>query len=272
MSALGGTPLPTTAPRPDLLTPAALADRHGWRTVLAVGAHPDDLDFGAAATLAGFAAAGLRVVQCVVTDGDAGGFDSDGPEAMTARRHAEQRAAAAAIGVEEVHFLGERDGHLEPDHRVRSKLVALMRTVRPDVVLSTHPERDWDRMQAAHPDHLACGEAVVRAVYPAVENPYAYPELAAAGLEAFRIRHLLLYTAPAARRNTAVDVTGLEDLKLRALDAHLSQHPDVEGMRRHVRALMADGHRLAAGPDAPAGSAELFHLVTVNGPGTIAGF
>ena len=118
-----------------LTTPAALAAHHGWRRVLAVGAHPDDLDFGAAATLAGFRAAGLHIELCIVTDGDAGGFDSEGPEAMTARRHAEQRAAAAVVGAAEVHFLGERDGHLEPDHGVRRKLVALMRRVRPDVVL-----------------------------------------------------------------------------------------------------------------------------------------
>ena len=87
-------------------------------------AHPDDLDFGAAATLAGFRAAGLHIELCIVTDGDAGGFDSEGAEAMTARRHAEQRAAAAVVGAAEVHFLGERDGHLEPDHGVRRKLVA----------------------------------------------------------------------------------------------------------------------------------------------------
>ncbi|MDO4239959.1 PIG-L deacetylase family protein [Micrococcus sp.] len=253
-------------------TPAALAAEHGWGTVLAFGAHPDDLDFGAAATLAGLAEAGARVELCVVTDGDAGGFDSDGPEAMTARRHAEQRAAAATVGAAEVHFLGERDGHLEPTHAVRRRMVELMRRVRPDVVLSPHPERDWESMQAAHPDHLACGEAVVRAAYPAVENPYAYPELAEAGLAAFRIRHLLLYAAPAARRNLAVDVTGLEDRKIRALDAHVSQHPDAEGMRAAVRAMMRERHRAAAGPDAPQGSAEAFHLVTVNGPGTIAGF
>ncbi|CAM3592327.1 LmbE family N-acetylglucosaminyl deacetylase [Micrococcus flavus] len=255
-----------------LSMPAALAAEHGWRTVLAFGAHPDDLDFGAAATLAGFAAAGLRVELCVVTDGDAGGFDSDGPEAMTARRHAEQRAAAATVGAAEVHFLGERDGHLEPGHDVRRRIVGLMRRVRPDVVLSPHPERDWESMQAAHPDHLACGEAVVRAAYPAVENPYAYPELAAAGLPAFRIRHLMLYAAPAARRNLAVDVSGLEDLKIRALDAHVSQHPDAQGMRSAVRAMMRERHRTAAGSGAPEGSAEAFHLVTVNGEGTIAGF
>ncbi|WP_295017521.1 PIG-L deacetylase family protein [uncultured Micrococcus sp.] len=253
-------------------TPAALAAEHGWRTVLAFGAHPDDLDFGAAATLAGFAAAGLRVELCVVTDGDAGGFDSDGPEAMTARRHAEQRAAAATVGAAEVHFLGERDGHLEPTHEVRRRIVELMRRVRPDVVLSPHPERDWESMQAAHPDHLACGEAVVRAAYPAVENPYAYPELAAGGLAAFRIRHLMLYAAPAARRNLAVDVSGLEDLKIRALDAHVSQHPDAEAMRSAVRAMLRQRHLTAAGPGAPEGSAEAFHLVTVNGEGTIAGF
>ena len=84
-----------------LTTPAELAAHHGWRRVLAVGAHPDDLDFGAAATLAGFSAAGLHIELCIVTDGDAGGFDSEGPEAMTARRHGEQRAAAAVVGAAE---------------------------------------------------------------------------------------------------------------------------------------------------------------------------
>ena len=254
-----------------LLTPADLAARHGWRTALAVGAHPDDLDFGAAATLAGLTAAGVRVVQCIVTDGDAGGFDSEGPEAMTARRHAEQRAAAAVLGIDQVRFLGERDGFLEPNHRVQKALVRVMRQVRPDVVLSLHPERDWERMQRSHPDHLACGEAVVRAAYPAVENPYAYPELLRdEGLEAFRIRHLLLYAAPRARVDTAVDVTGLEEAKIRALDAHLSQHPDVEGMRSFVRRQMRDEFALAGGRGD--GSAESFHLVEVNGADTIAGF
>lgn len=261
--ALGAVPPPT---------PAALAAEHGWRTVLAFGAHPDDLDFGCAATLAGLAAAGLRVELCVVTDGDAGGFDSEGPEAMTARRHAEQRAAARVVGAAEVHFLGERDGFLEPTDDVRRRIVELMRSVRPDVVLCPHPERDWASMQASHPDHLACGEAVVRAAYPAVENPYAYPELAAAGLAAHRIRHLMLYTAPAGRRNLTVDVTGLEDTKLRALEAHVSQHPDAPAMRQAVRAKLASRHREAAGPDAPAGAGEAFHLVMVNGEGVIAGF
>ncbi|MDY6055882.1 PIG-L deacetylase family protein [Micrococcus sp.] len=253
-------------------TAAQLAAEFGWRRVLAVGAHPDDLDFGAAATLAGLAEAGAHVELCVVTDGDAGGFDSAGPAAMTARRRQEQREAARSLGAAEVHFLGERDGHLEPDHRVRRALVALMRRVRPDVVLAPHPERDWESMQASHPDHLACGEAVVRAAYPAVENPYAYPELAEQGLEAFRIRHLLLYAAPAARRTLAVDVGGWEERKIAALNAHLSQHPDVPGMHRAVRALMARRHREAAGPGAPTGSAEAFHLVTVNHEATFAGF
>ncbi|MDO5634221.1 MAG: PIG-L deacetylase family protein [Micrococcus sp.] len=265
-----------TTPR----TAAALAAHRSWRTVLAFGAHPDDLDFGAAATLAGLAAAGCHVVQCVVTDGDAGGFDSEGPAAMTARRHAEQRAAAAALGVAEVRFLGERDGYLEPTHAVREKIVAVMREVRPDVVVSTHPERDYSRLQRAHPDHLACGEAVVSAAYPAVENPYAYPDLAARGLEAFRVRDLLLYGGPAARENLAVDVTGWVETKLEALMAHVSQHPDVARMQDFVRQQLAATHArfsadeagdsLSAPPTELA--AEAFHLVEVNAPDTIAGF
>jgi LmbE family N-acetylglucosaminyl deacetylase len=238
--------------------------------VLCFAAHPDDIDFGAAGTIAAWTAAGVEVSYCIMTDGDAGGFDPEQREKIVRLRNEEQQRAAALVGVTDIHYLHQRDGYLEPSHEVMREVVRLIRELRPDVVLSLHPERNWKRIQKSHPDHLAAGEAVTRAVYPALENPFAYPELAAAGLEAYKLPWLWLYAGPEERENHFVDVTDEVDSKLAAIHIHVSQHPDVEAMERTVRGLLLDTGRragLAAGR-----SAEAFHVVMVNGPGTIAGF
>ena len=238
--------------------------------VLCFTAHPDDIDFGAAGTVAAWTAAGVQVSYCIMTDGDAGGFDPGQREEIVRLRVAEQQRAAALVGVTDIHYLHQRDGYLEPSHEVMREVVRLIRQLKPDVVVSMHPERNWNRIQKSHPDHLAVGEAVTRAVYPALENPFAYPELAESGLEAYKLPWLWLFAGPEERENHFVDVTEHVDSKLAAIHIHVSQHPDVDAMERTVRGLM-----LSTGARAglPAGrSAEAFHVVTVNGPGTIAGF
>jgi len=238
--------------------------------VLCFTAHPDDIDFGAAGTVAAWTAAGVQVSYCIMTDGDAGGFDPEQREEIVRLRVAEQQRAAALVGVTDIHYLHQRDGYLEPSHEVMREVVRLIRQLRPDVVLSMHPERNWDRIQKSHPDHLAVGEAVTRAVYPALENPFAYPELAESGLEAYKLPWLWLFAGPEERENHFVDVTEHVESKLAAIHIHVSQHPDVDAMERTVRGLML-GTGARAG--LPAGrSAEAFHVVTVNGQGTIAGF
>ncbi|MGO4803593.1 PIG-L deacetylase family protein [Arthrobacter sp. 2MCAF15] len=238
--------------------------------VLCFTAHPDDIDFGAAGTVAAWTAAGVQVSYCIMTDGDAGGFDPGQREEIVRLRIAEQERAAALVGVTDIHYLHQRDGYLEPSHEVMREVVRLIRELKPDVVVSMHPERNWNRIQKSHPDHLAVGEAVTRAVYPALENPFAYPELAEAGLEAYKLPWLWLFAGPEERENHFVDVTEHVDSKLAAIHIHVSQHPDVDAMERTVRGLML-GTGARAG--LPAGrSAEAFHVVTVNGQGTIAGF
>jgi LmbE family N-acetylglucosaminyl deacetylase len=238
--------------------------------VLCFTAHPDDIDFGAAGTIAAWTAAGVQVSYCIMTDGDAGGFDPAQREEIVRLRNAEQERAAALVGVTDIHYLHQRDGYLEPSHEVMREVVRLIRQLRPDVVVSMHPERNWNRIQKSHPDHLAVGEAVTRAVYPALENPFAYPELAESGLEAYKLPWLWLFAGPDERENHFVDVTEHVDSKLAAIHIHVSQHPDVDAMERTVRGLML-GTGARAG--LPAGrSAEAFHVVTVNGQGTIAGF
>lgn len=249
-----------------LLTPVRLASELKLKTVLAVAAHPDDLEFGAAATIAGLSAAGVNVVYGVLTSGDAGGFDPDAREQMAEVRQAEQRGAAEQVGVEQVEFLDAKDGYVEANHDLIRQLVALIRRVRPDMVITSHPERDYTRLQRSHPDHLACGEAVVRAAYPAVENPFAYPELAADGLDAFKLRWLGLMGGPDRYTNLTVDVTGTAQRKITALNEHVSQHPDPAQMRRFVLKQMESLH-----PE-DGRFAEPFHLVQVNDDDTIAGF
>lgn len=238
--------------------------------VLVFAAHPDDIDFGAAATIAGWTAAGASVSYCILTDGDAGGFSDEDRSGVAKLRRDEQRAAAAIVGVTDVTFLGEPDGYLAPSDNVIRQIVRRMREVRPQIVVSMHPERSWDRIQKSHPDHLACGEAVTRAIYPAVENPFAYPELEAAGLRSYRVPWLWFYGAPAHQENRFVDVTGSEDLKVAAITAHASQHPDVDRMQSMVRQFLQENGR--RGGLAEGRSAEAFHVVGVNTDTTIAGF
>jgi len=201
---------------------------------LVVTAHPDDVDFGAAGTVASWTAAGTRVTYLVCTDGQAGGFDDHVDRAdIPAIRRREQRAAAAEVGVDDVRFLGGVDGELTVTPDLVREIVATIRDVRPQRVLAQSPERDWHRLQRSHPDHLAAGEATVQAVYPAARNPYAFPELRARGLGAWTAPQLWLSAHP--HPDHAVDITETFDAKLRAVLAHESQHPDPDTLGPGLR-------------------------------------
>ncbi|HXP54815.1 MAG TPA: PIG-L family deacetylase, partial [Streptosporangiaceae bacterium] len=148
--------------------------------VLAIAAHPDDLDFGAAGTIAAWTSAGIEVVYCIVTDGDAGGFDESFPrEEMAPLRRAEQTAAAKAVGVHDLRFLGYPDGRVEATLGLRKDLARVIRQVRPDRVVCPSAERNYARIGTSHPDHRAVGSAALDAVYPDARNPFTFPELVA---------------------------------------------------------------------------------------------
>jgi LmbE family N-acetylglucosaminyl deacetylase len=141
-----------------------------------VTAHPDDVDFGAAGTVATLTDAGVHVTYCLVTDGDAGGTDrSMSRHDMAMLRRREQTDAAAQVGVTDLVFLGHGDGRVQPTLQLRADISAVIRRVRPRVVLSQSPERNLDRIYASHPDHLAAAEATLCAVYPDARNPFAFP-------------------------------------------------------------------------------------------------
>jgi LmbE family N-acetylglucosaminyl deacetylase len=196
------------------------------KIILIVTAHPDDVDFGAAGSVAVWTDKGIDVRYCIVTDGDAGGFDADVPRSEIPRiRREEQTKAAKTVGVTELHFLGYPDGRLETSIELRRDISRVIRQVRPDRMLCPSPERNFTRIYASHPDHLAAGEASICAVYPDARNPWAHPELLQdEGLEPHTVPELWLMAGNNADR--FVDTTAQMDRKIAALLCHESQMPD----------------------------------------------
>ena len=225
---------------------------------LVVTAHPDDVDFSMAGTVAALGDAGIRVVYCVVTDGDAGGSDrSVSRTEMAALRREEQLKAAAEVGVDEVHFLGYPDGRLVASLDLRRDLARVIRTVRPGRVLCQSPERLWESVYASHPDHMAAGEAALAAAYPDARNPFAFPELLEEGLEPHVVPEIWVAATP--RPDLAVDTTVFLERKLAALRSHRSQVGDGEHLRERI---VPWNRSQAEAAGLPGGSlAELYRVV-----------
>ena len=206
----------------------------GVERILVVTAHPDDVDFGSAGSVARWTDAGIEVAYCICTNGEAGGFDDSIPRVTMAEiRQAEQRAAAKVVGVTDVAFLGYPDGRLVSSIELRRDISREIRRVRPQRVVGQSPERNFQRVYASHPDHLAAGEATMAAVYPDARNPFAHPELLDEGYEAWAVREMYLATANTS--DVVVDVTDTFERKLDALRCHASQMTDLDGLDARIR-------------------------------------
>jgi LmbE family N-acetylglucosaminyl deacetylase len=226
--------------------------------ILMITAHPDDVDFGAAGTVARWTDAGIEVIYCLVTDGDAGGSDpSVLRQDMAALRRAEQAEAARQVGVHDLRFLGYPDGQVEATLDLRRDLARVIRQVRPDRVVCPSPERNYARPGISHPDHRAVGSAALDAVYPDARNPFAFPELAAEGLAAWTVREV--WISGTATPTQYVDVTQTFERKIAALRAHVSQTSGRDGLADFLRQRLA---RAAAQGGLPEGSlAETFQVL-----------
>jgi LmbE family N-acetylglucosaminyl deacetylase len=203
------------------------------KRALVVVAHPDDIDFGSAGTVSTLTSKGVDVAYCLVTSGDAGGDDSTHTrEERTEIREAEQRAAAAEVGVTTLTFLRWPDGQVEPTLLLRREIARVIRTHKPDLVITQSPERNWDRIRASHPDHLAAGEATLRAVFPDARNPHAFPELLREGLEPHTVAQVWL---TGWQPTMVVDITKHFDTKHLALTRHESQVGGNKGLKKMLR-------------------------------------
>ena len=198
---------------------------HSWRPqrFMVIVAHPDDADFGPAATAALWIDEGSEGWLVCCTSGDAGADDwRTDPLELAAVREREQRAAAQIVGYKGVTFLHQPDGALANDLALREQLVREIRTFRPDAVLTVDPETLFHGDGGVnHSDHRTAGMAAVDAVYPAARNAMAFPWLARDGLEPHIVRRM--YLCWSNHPSAWVDVTSTLDRKLAALRAHASQ-------------------------------------------------
>ncbi|MGH3732534.1 MAG: PIG-L deacetylase family protein [Acidimicrobiales bacterium] len=207
------------------------------KRALVVVAHPDDVDFGTAGTIAFLTNHGVDVAYCLVTSGDAGGDDStDSREERMAVREAEQTAAAKEVGVTNLTFLHWPDGRVETTMALRREIARVIRTHRPQLVITQNPERNYERIFSSHPDHMATGEATLRAVYPDARNPHAFPELIREGFEPFTVDEVWL---GGSNPTMVVDITKTFDQKFDALSKHVSQIGNRKGLKKMLRSWSA---------------------------------
>jgi LmbE family N-acetylglucosaminyl deacetylase len=226
-----------------------MADDDQIARVLVIAAHPDDVDFGAAGTVAQWTDAGLEVSYCIVTNGEAGGNDRSVTRAeMVTIRQAEQTAAAKQVGVHELHFLGYPDGRVEATIALRRDIARVIRLIRPDRVVCQSPERNYARMGASHPDHRAAGAAALDAVYPDSRNPFAFPELLTdEKLEPWTVREVWISGSPTP--TTYVDITDTFHRKVAALRSHVSQISDPDALEGFLRGWLSRAATQGGLPD-----------------------
>jgi LmbE family N-acetylglucosaminyl deacetylase len=191
---------------------------------LVIVAHPDDADFGIAGTMARWIRAGTVARMVCCTSGDAGADDATiDPLALAVTREAEQRAAAAVVGYEDVVFLHRPDGALENDLALREQLVRIIRQFQPDAVMAMDPTVviHADGF-VQHVDHRTAAMAAIDAVYPAARNAMAFPHLVTSeGLAPWNVNQLYLFFTDTP--NVWVDITDTIETKIAALREHASQ-------------------------------------------------
>ena len=224
---------------------------------LVITAHPDDVDFGAAGTVANLTDAGVVVTYCLVTDGEAGGFDQSIERTrMAAMRREEQTKAAAEVGVTDLCFLGYADGGVEFNLELRHALSRVIRQGRPQVVITQSPHINLASVYGSHADHVATGQGVWAAVYPDARNPFAFPELLTSGFEPWSVDEIWVMNHHEA--NDAVDITRQIERKIRALRCHVSQHRDPDALETRVREWFRSNAEQAGLPEGS--SAERFYV------------
>jgi len=226
-------------------------DETNYQTYMWVVAHPDDLEFSSGGTVAKFAAEGKQVILIQVTSGDRGTQDlSFTSETLGATREGEEQEAARRLGIAKIEFLREPDGAVVPDLKLRERITRLIRTYKPDVIVTHDPFRPY----ALHPDHRAVGMAAHDAVYPTARDPLYYPDHLASGLESHKTAEIWYFGAQ--EPDIWIDITESFDSKINALKAHVTQVGEAKELAERLRT-----HSTEIAKDQPFELAEAFKVV-----------
>lgn len=226
----------SAVPKPQL--PTALGPIDVPARALVVVAHPDDIDFGSAGTVALLTSLGSHVAYCLVTSGEAGDDDMTvSAQDLAALRQTEQTAAGAEVGVSSIHWLGYPDGQVECNLDLRRDISRVIRIERPDLVITQSPTRNLESMYGSHPDHTETAEATLRAVYPDARNPRAFQaELLDQGHAPHAVSAVWIGSL---EPDICIDITDVFDRKIAALRSHESQ----VGHRENLDEMMRDWGR-----------------------------
>lgn len=194
-----------------------------YRAILCIAAHPDDIEFTIAGSVARWTREGRRVVVCLVTTGGAGTNEhTPVGDGLIPTREKELHGAARILGVADVVLLGYQDGVVEPTLGLRRDLTRVIRRERPDVVVCSDPTVRWYGTEYLnHPDHRAVASAALDAVFPSAETRGIFSELLTEGLEPHKVKEVLI--SGAVPPDTWIDITDTFDVKCAALKAHVSQ-------------------------------------------------
>jgi LmbE family N-acetylglucosaminyl deacetylase len=204
--------------------------------VMGIFAHPDDPEFFCGATFAKWAAEGRQIVFVLATSGDKGSGNLDmTSEQLIPIREAEERAAAARLGVQDVVFLRFPDGELQSTLDLRRQLARMIRLKQPDIVVTSDPTVRWyGSNYLNHPDHRVIADVALDAIFPAARDHLSFPELYRnEGLAPHKVKQVYLCATP--EPNVRVDVTDYIETKIAALREHRSQIMDMEEMARRQR-------------------------------------
>ncbi|NIM93292.1 MAG: PIG-L family deacetylase [Anaerolineales bacterium] len=221
---------------------------------MAIVAHPDDIEFSCAGTLARWAKNGAKISYIICTSGEVGIIQSGMTKEKAAQiRESEQRNAAEIAGACEVIFLRQPDGLLQPTLELRKMLVREIRRFRPEVVITGDPTIVWTGDEYInHPDHRAAATAALDATFPAAGQPNLFDELEQEGLTAHKPRKV--YVTSWTKGDTFVNIDETIDVKIAALRAHKSQMKDwdpeprikewASGRAKGIEALYAESYRV----------------------------
>lgn len=228
-------------------------------TVLGVFAHPDDPEFFAGGTFAKWAADGADITFVIATSGDKGSADPDMThEGLAEIREAEERQAAAALGVKDVVFLRYKDGELFPTLELRRDITRMIRLKKPDVVVTLDPMRWYSSRGINHPDHRAIGAATLEAVFPTARDRLNFIEHERdEGLDTHKVS--TVYIAGAVEPTLNVDVTDAIERQIESLRAHKTQIADMDKMADNIRKRSLDPN---SPPEYPR-RIERFHVINM---------